>query len=64
MYTQEHLIDKVNKHINAMYPYTGEYIINELSRKGDMSQSVSHVLENAQKLYKSLCNDYKQVLDK
>jgi hypothetical protein len=64
MYTQKHLIDKINKHINAVYPYTGEYIIDELSRKGTMSQNVGHVLEDAQKLYKSLCNDYKQVLDK
>mgnify|MGYP001031562755 FL=1 len=64
MYTRRIVIDKVNKHINAMYPYTGEYIIDQMTLQGEMSQNLDNVLDKAYKMYRKLINGNKQVLDK
>ena len=64
MYTRRIGIDKVNKHINAMYPYTGEYIIDQMTLLGEMSQNLDNVLDKAYKMYRKLINGNKQVLDK
>ena len=58
MYNRRLVVDRVNKHINAMYPYTGEYTMN-----GEMSQNLDHVLDKAQKMYRKLLNGNKQVFD-
>ena len=63
MYNRRLVVDRVNKHINAMYPYTGEYIIDQLTMNGEMSQNLDHVLDNALKMYRKLLNGNKQVLD-
>ena len=63
MYNRRLLVDRVNKHINAMYPYTGEYIIDQMTMNGEMSQNLDHVLDKAQKMYRKLLNGNKQVLD-
>ena len=57
------IVGRVNKHINAMYPYTGEYIIDQMTMNGEMSQNLDHVLDKAQKMYRKLLNGNKQVLD-
>ncbi len=63
MYNRRLVVDRVNKHINAMYPYTGEYIINQMIMDGEMLQNLDHVLDQAQKMYRKLLNGNKQVLD-
>jgi hypothetical protein len=63
MYNRRLVVDRVNKHINAMYPYTGEYIIDQMTMNGEMSQNLDHVLDKAQKMYRKLLNGNKQVLD-
>ena len=63
MYNRRLVVDRVNKHINAMYPYTGEYIIDQMIMNGEMSQNLDHVLDKAQKMYRKLLNGNKQVLD-
>ena len=58
------IVGKVNKHINAMYPYTGEYIIDKMSMNGDLTPKLDIVLDKAKAMYVNLCNDNKeQVLD-
>ena len=63
MYTRKIVIDKVNKHINAMYPYTGEYIIDQMTLQGEMSQNLDNVLDKANKMYRKFINGNKQILD-
>ena len=63
MYNRRLVVDRVNKHINAMYPYTGEYIIDQMTMNGEMSQNLDHVLDKAQKMYRKLLNGNKQVFD-
>ena len=63
MYTRKIVIDKVNKHINAMYPYTGEYIIDQMTLQGEMSQNLDNVLDKANKMYRKLITGNKQILD-
>ena len=63
MYNRRLVVDRVNKHINAMYPYTGEYIIDQMTMNGEMSLNLDHVLDKAQKMYRKLLNGNKQVLD-
>ena len=63
MYNRRLVVDRVNKHINAMYPYTGEYIIDQMTMNGEMSQNLDHVLDKAKKMYRKLLNGNKQVLD-
>ena len=63
MYTRKIVIDKVNKHINAMYPYTGEYIIDQMTLQGEMSQNLVNVLDKANKMYRKLINGNKQIFD-
>ena len=63
MYNRRLVVDRVNKHINAMYPYTGEYIIDQMTMNGEMSQNLDHVLDKAQKMYRKLLNGNKQVMD-
>ena len=63
MYNRRLVVDRVIKHINAMYPYTGEYIIDQMTMNGEMSQNLDHVLDKAQKMYRKLLNGNKQVLD-
>ena len=63
MYNRRLVVDRVNKRINAMYPYTGEYIIDQMTMNGEMSQNLDHVLDKAQKMYRKLLNGNKQVLD-
>ena len=63
MYNRRLVVDRVNKHINAMYPYPGEYIIDQMTMNGEMSQNLDHVLDKAQKMYRKLLNGNKQVLD-
>ena len=63
MYNRRLVVDRVNKHINAMYPYTCEYIIDQMTMNGEMSQNLDHVLDKAQKMYRKLLNGNKQVLD-
>ena len=47
-----------------MYPYTGEYIIDQMTLQGEMSQNLDNVLDKAYKMYRKLINGNKQVLDK
>ena len=37
------IVGRVNKHINAMYPYTGEYIIDRMSMNGELTPNIDNV---------------------
>ena len=58
------IVGRVNKHVNAMYPYTGEYIIDRMSMNGELTPNIDNVLDKAKAMYVNLCNGNKeQMLD-